>query len=115
MGRNQVNEILELIRQERERQIRKWGQQDHADLPPSQRPEWIHEVRLIERTDLLRAHYEVADEQGDMNWAMIPLEEVGEAIDEAKAGSDFDLRNELIQVAAVAAAWAEAIERRSDG
>ncbi len=46
----------------------------------------------------------------DVNWKTILLEEVAEAFAENDPAT---LRRELVQVAAVAAAWIEAIDRRA--
>ncbi len=79
--------VLDEVFGERQRQEARWGQQDNPDF----------------------------------EWVSILTEEVGEAATEAneanfKSGKnrgDFsNLRTELIQVAAVAVAWVEAIDRR---
>lgn len=76
---------LEDVWDERDRQDEKWGEQNHLDL----------------------------------TWNAILMEEVGEAAQEvlttafgAAAKGHGDLREELVQVAAVAIAWIEAIDRR---
>jgi hypothetical protein len=75
------------VAQERTKQNVKWGQQNHDDLM----------------------------------WTAILGEEVGEACQEVltevwgkeNGGGHGDLREELVQVAAVAVAWIEAIDRRN--
>lgn len=47
---------------------------------------------------------------GSPNWEDVLVEEVAEAID---APDDAALREELVQVAAVAVAWIECIDRRA--
>lgn len=47
-------------------------------------------------------------------WNTILVEEVGEAAKETYEGDTVKLREELIQVAAVAVAWIEAIDRAKD-
>lgn len=80
---SEANEaVLDLIRTERMRQEKRWGEQNHSDL----------------------------------YWLGILMEEVGEvarAIIEGY-GWEKDRDKELIQVAAVAVAWMEAIDRRGN-
>lgn len=106
---------------ERHRQDLKWGEQNHPDgTGPATMPLFANtatgiadddEASLIRdmmqgRTDW-RFHEVDADQPG--TWTDILLEEVFEAL----AGADpARLRTELIQVAAVAVQWAEAIDRR---
>ena len=72
--------ILLNIREERERQIDKWGDQNHKP---------------------------------DLTWLAILSEEVGEvAKGLLEEDSPLHIREELVQVAAVAAAWIEAIDIR---
>ena len=101
---------------ERARQVTKWGQQDHPDACPTLlgRPVVSHQ-RLAEGVEIPtadRAKFitETAARQGRLHWSAILVEEVAEAVD--AIGHDAELRAELIQVAAVALAWVEAIDRR---
>lgn len=85
--------------EERERQDKKWGQQDHPDgtgRPGSK-----------ELADYYRKVCSANSEGGD-NWQDILTEEVFEAFAETEKAK---LRNELVQVAAVATAWIEKIDR----
>jgi hypothetical protein len=81
--------VLGEVAAERDRQDAKWGEQNHVD--------------------------------GD--WSLVLAEEYGEACKEAlgvrfspdavrRGDHEFALREELLQVAAVAVAWVEAIDRR---
>ena len=74
--------VLEEIDDERARQHGKWGEQNHADI------EWFAIL---------------AEEFGEVARSIVggPLRTVGE----------HGTRHELIQVAAVAVAWVEAIDR----
>jgi NTP pyrophosphatase (non-canonical NTP hydrolase) len=74
--------VLDLVRTERMRQDKKWGEQNHPDL----------------------------------YWLGILVEEVGEVSRAVIEGSAWaDRRDkEIVQVAAVAVAWMEAIRRRTD-
>lgn len=81
----QQNKIVQDVLDERERQDDKWGVQNHLDL----------------------------------TWNAILMEEAGEAAQEiltqsfgAAGNGHGDLREELVQIAAVAVAWIEAIDRR---
>lgn len=85
MGRD-MSDVLTEVRQERRNQDATWGEQNHEDG-------W---------------------------WMAILAEEVGEAAQETLrmhfgGKAPHDLREELIQVAAVAVAWVEALDRRTDG
>lgn len=91
------------IRRERLRQDDKWGEQNHEDgTGGSIMRQFADEQRG--RTDLL-AKYNAT------TWRDVLLEEVYEAAAEEDPAN---LRAELIQVAAVACAWVEAIDRRGE-
>lgn len=86
---------------ERVRQDARWGEQNHPDgtgLPGD-----------IIAAELARELCDKRAADGTVAWRDILLEEVCEAFAEADAGK---LRMELVQVAAVAAAWVAAIDRR---
>lgn len=91
--------ILNQIRDERIRQDLKWGQQNHPNGTTS----------LYE--GMAKLSRQIADdfaESGELTWLDILREEFYEAISEEDTAK---LRAELIQVAAVATAWIEAIDR----
>jgi hypothetical protein len=90
------------VRREREAQDAKWGEQNHADGTGG-----AH-YRL--RADVYREQTVLHAEQGRSFWDSILKEEVYEALAETDPEK---LRAELVQVAAVAQAWAEAIDRRA--
>lgn len=99
------------VADERAAQDAKWGEQDHPD---GTGPGHLWPGLLRHPMDL---NASIAKEQvdfdartGTLTFAGILLEEVFEAISEGDVEA---LRTELIQVAAVAVAWAEAIDRRS--
>lgn len=88
------------------KQVDKWGIQNHPDGTGEPGDE---DVALYHKEEC-----EWAREHGLLSWRHILMEEVAEAFAEAP-GSEA-LRVELIQVAAVAVAWAERLnKRRSDG
>ena len=85
------------VRCERIRQDRKWGPQNHPDGTGPQWATLLAEARAACNND---------------NWAHILREEFYEALVETEPEK---IKTELIQVAAVAVAWAEAIDRRISG
>lgn len=93
--------ILDDVYQERTRQDARWGEQNHPDGTG-----WR---RFSETAQYWKDQNDEAVKNGYLTWAHILLEEVYEACEE----DDPDLLyTELIQIAAVASAWAEAIRRR---
>jgi hypothetical protein len=98
-----LNRVEEEIRDERRRQDAKFGEQNHPDgtgLP-------VYEYAARRHRD--QAQRAAAD--GALAWRDVLLEEVYEALAEPKNSAT--LRAELVQVAAVAVAWIEAIDRRA--
>lgn len=105
------SKVLLEVADERVRQTAKWGQQDHPNgtgpykLPmPYGSGSWSAAV-AAERLTLLT---ECASQVGQCTWLHILREEVFEAFAEEDPAK---LRAELIQVAAVAVQWIEAIDR----
>lgn len=107
------DKVVRDVEAERDRQDAKWGEQNHPDgtgehstplmrITYSERPAAHLRERAKMSTDL-------AARRGLVTWTDILLEEVFEALAEEDPAM---LRKELIQVAAVAAQWAEAIDRR---
>lgn len=110
--------VLDEVRGERANQDRKWGLQNHPD-GTGNAMFLLHGVELAEphagavtMGTLAYTARQVTDRALDndtVTYADILLEEVGEAFAES---SPRRLRAELVQVAAVAVAWIEAIDRR---
>lgn len=99
-------EALLDVATERDYQDEKWGPAPDNFLD---RPDGTGE-QYTGRANLARANADVSDRLGTLTWKDILNEEVWEAY----AESDPDkLYVELIQVAAVAVAWAETIKARS--
>lgn len=97
-------EVLLAIANERNQQERKWGEQNHQDSAgPNSRREARQRAKDWQDENACR----VSD--GTLTWDGILLEEVYEALAEE---DHVKLRAELVQVAAVAANWIEAIDRR---
>lgn len=89
---------------ERARQDAKWGEQNHPDGTGG----WWHEQTSAM---LAREACQKAAADGTLTWAHVLREEVYEALAEHDPAK---LRAELVQVAAVAVAWIEAIDQRGD-
>lgn len=102
MSVNQIRPTLEEVAQERLRQTVKWGHQNHPDGTgvPSMQAASERSRRVCEQNFY----------NGRGTWADILREEFHEALAESDPAA---LRAELIQVAAVACAWVEAIDRRT--
>lgn len=109
---------MALVTRELARQDAKWGEQNHADgTGPGTRP-----LRRLAVNPDLRSAVELANaakrrcdaehDTGRGTWVSILLEEVFEACAEDDPAR---LRAELVQVAAVALQWADAIDRRTMG
>jgi hypothetical protein len=92
--------VLADIGEERERQFAKWGPQHHPDGT---------DVRYSSWRDAMRASCGHAAAQGRVTWYHIAYEEFTEALAET---DDVALRKELVQAAAVFAAWIEDIDSR---
>lgn len=98
-----IRDTLNQVLAERLRQNERFGEQNHPDGTG------LTEDKL--KAKVARQMCDVMTARNLLAWRDILLEEVYEAL----AESDEDrLYEELIQVAAVAAAWAEAIQRRED-
>ncbi len=93
---------LQEVANERARQNIKWGDQDH--------PDGTGDAPAVAAAVFAKAETNKAAEQGTLDWRLILDEEVAEAFAESDR---VKLRTELIQVAAVAIAWVEAIDRRT--
>lgn len=96
-----VRAFAEEIDAERQRQLAKWGDQHHPD-GTGQYPETVD-------ADVARMACQNAAEGGYLDWLHILREEVAEALAESNPNT---LRTELIQVAAVCAAWVHDLDSR---
>lgn len=99
-----TDRVLEEIHAERARQDKRWGEQNH--------PDGTGGIGARHAAIDARMRCQAAAKAGTLTWHDVLLEEFCEAIAEDDFGK---LRAELIQVAAVAVAWAEAIDRRNGG
>jgi hypothetical protein len=98
-----TNRVLTEVMREREAQYEKWGEQNH--------PNGTGRPASKEIADAARAITDRKAKLGTLTYLDILREEFFEAAAEGDADS---LRKELIQVAAVAVAWVEAIDRKKD-
>lgn len=107
------------VAMERMRQDEKWGEQNHPDdLTDAW---WYGREHHAARTDAfeipsaVRAKFlcKTDADRGHLSWPRILVEEVAEAVEVVH--DPVKLRAELVQVAAVAVAWIEAIDRRKGG
>jgi hypothetical protein len=97
-----IARVLADIGAERVAQNEKWGEQNHPDGTGSKAQQ--------AQAEASRKWCQDAFESGYGTWADVLAEEVAEANAERDPAK---LRTELVQVAAVAAAWIEAIDRRT--
>lgn len=98
-----VRQFAEDVDTERQQQLAKWGEQHHPDGTGI-----ASEQQKL--ADNARAMCQQVFAEGRGDWAHILFEEVREALAEADPVA---LRTELIQVAAVCAAWIHDIDNRT--
>lgn len=99
---NDTHRVADDIIAERRAQDEKWGEQNHLDSTSSD--------AYATRRDSARVYCDSAAVEGRCTWRHILTEEFYEALSETEPAA---LRTELVQVAAVAQAWIEAIDRRA--
>ena len=100
--------VLSEVHAERARQEAKWGEQNHRD--GTGRVVFLDFMPATKQAETMKWRCEDNAQRGTLSWADILLEEVYEANAEEDPAK---LRAELVQVAAVAVAWIEAIDRRA--
>lgn len=96
-----VRQFAEDIDTERQAQLAKWGEQHH--------PDGTGTASQQVAAGAARARCQVAAERGEVTWQLILDEEHAEAMAESDPAR---LRAELVQIAAVCAAWAADIDSR---
>ncbi|PVB16820.1 hypothetical protein I3U42_01260 [Mycobacteroides abscessus subsp. abscessus] len=121
--------VLQLIAYERHRQQEKWGDQNHPNVDPvlTRRVGGCTVKRMAEEYEIPSANRakflcQTAAERGQVTWGHILVEELAESIesatlldqatdlpDDARLALRYKLHQELVQVAAVAVAWAEKV------
>lgn len=109
--------VLSDVATERRGQDARWGEQNHPDVHASRGeaifPGTMRNV-FYRQAESWKATNEARVRRGVLSWDGILLEEVYEALTEAAEGDDARLYAELVQVAAVATCWAEAVKRRKE-
>lgn len=111
-------ELLGEVLDERRRQDATWGEQDHPSLHRSilgrnaRDPEGMAAEYGIPTADRARHRCQLKARAGVVTWADILIEEVAEVVEAGVLHGEQALRGELVQVAAVAVAWIECIDRR---
>lgn len=109
--------VLRDVQDERTRQNEKWNEQNHTDGTGGEEWSWAAILDLVEARSAdndaaaaaAKRETDAKAQRGMVTWADILLEEVAEAFAE---NDPAHLRAELVQVAAVATQWVEAIDRR---
>jgi len=107
LARVAANPLFQAIQREQDRQLAKWGVQDHPSM--AIRPGW----ERAERVSIANEIKEKVDEcarRGILTWEDIMAEEYAEAL--AETEDNEALKTELIQMAAVALSWIESINRK---
>lgn len=97
-----LDRVLGDITAEREAQHTLWGVQHH--IPDGTGPQWTS------LADQARRECEHASKTGRLSWRHLLVEEVAEALAEDEPAR---LRRELVQVAAVAVQWIQALDHRN--
>ena len=106
--------VLEAVRAERGRQEKLHPHPPGSDSSPD---EAVAVAARRNDAQLLAFHREQDEGErlrGEVNWRRTMLEEVYEALSEVGV-DEARLRVELVQVAAVAVRWIEALDRRKEG
>lgn len=107
LDRHATGSMCRELKAERARQDVRWGEQNHPDMTGQPSLEWF--TAQAERSRDRAEHHA---RTGTLAWDHILQEEWDEAREQAAYGNTHNLRTELVQVMAVAAAWVEAIDRR---
>lgn len=102
-GNDALAAVLDAVAAERGRQDNQWGEQNHPDGTAA-------DFTARAMRDSARVVCESKAKRGALTWADVLDEEYWEARAETDPAR---LRAELVQVAAVAVAWIEAIDRRT--
>lgn len=102
-----MSKVLDDIGIERNRQDSKWGVQDHPDGA------FLSAGAMSAIREAAQMSCALDVKFSTVNWVNILDEEVAEAFEQAALKNDEALREELVQVAAVAVAWIECIDRRT--
>lgn len=122
--------VLAAVEAERALQVAKWGIQTHPDVhvrPDGDDASWVGmDVGSLEHAAANETTAKLLDAAqrrwvpSGVSWTAVLQEEVAEAVHQAclarlPGGDSAGLRYELVQVAAVAVAWVEDLDRRAAG
>lgn len=112
MSRALLADVLVEVHNERTVQDARWGVQDHPDGTGPNECAMVGAMFVTNeyRRELARYRCDRMSEEGRGTWEHILTEEWAEVIAEDDTEK---LRSELIQLAAVAVAWVQAIDRRT--
>lgn len=111
LSREALTGVLAEVADERARQDERWGEQNHPDgTGPENWWPGIFRLPMSKAASIAKQQVDFDAKNDRVTYAEIFLEEVFEGLCEANPTR---LREELIQVAAVAVAWVEAIDRRA--
>jgi hypothetical protein len=108
--------IFDLVTDEMDRQVKKWGVQNHPSVDrilstrnpyPKDRICEEYEIPTEERAKQL---CDTHAERGDLTWAHIIVEELSEVV---SAPNEELRKEELIQLIAVATSWIKSIDRKN--
>lgn len=102
--------VLQEVLAERQRQDGKWGQQNHEVVPPRTADFSVIVARqeYEDSADAFKGLNDMDVARGTVGWDRVLLEEVYEALAESDPRK---IREELVQVAAVACAIIESLDR----
>lgn len=101
--------FAEAVDTERQQQLAKFGDQRHPDGTGPHTASWGALIHADTAATEARQRCQQAAARGDLTWRHVLNEEVAEAFAESDPER---LRAELVQVAAVCAAWISDIDRR---
>jgi hypothetical protein len=104
-----VKQFAEDVDAERQAQLAKWGEQRHPDGTGPRTASWGALLHADEAAAAARNRCQRAAGRGDLTWRHVLNEEVAEAFAESDPAA---LRAELVQVAAVCAAWISDLDQR---
>ncbi len=108
LSRVASNPLFHAIQREQDRQLAKWGVQDHPSFEIT--PDWGR-VERVESCEEVKEMVDSKVKDGTLAWEDILIEEVAESL--AEVTSNEALKTELIQIAAVALSWIESINRQA--
>lgn len=114
MSTDTTTDVLAEIHEERQRQDAKWGEQNHPLLDPILRDRGPHRMASeyeVPHADRARTMCQWAATAGTVTWGHILVEEVAEFVCAPDVAA---MRAELVQIAAVAVAAIEYIERHAE-